>query len=87
MVFLGQELWRNHRFKVKLTELIDALKRLKLLVVQEASAVRMKSWGSLRVRSLCIVIAVDARRRDGGRRSAVGGAPSRSQGYAKAPSG
>ena len=35
-VFLGQELWRNHRFKVTLTELFDSLKRLKLLVVQEA---------------------------------------------------
>ena len=36
-VFLGQELWRNHRFKVRLSELFDALKRLKLLVIQEAS--------------------------------------------------
>ena len=36
-VFLGQELWRNHRFKVRLGELFDALKRLKLLVIQEAS--------------------------------------------------
>ena len=34
-VFLGRELWRNHRFKVTLTELFDSLKRLKLLVVQE----------------------------------------------------
>ena len=34
-VFLGQELWRNHRFKVTLAELFDALKRLKLLVIQE----------------------------------------------------
>ena len=36
IVFLGQELWRNHRFKVTLAELFDALKRLKLLVRQEA---------------------------------------------------
>ena len=36
-VFLGQELWRNHRFKVRLAELFDALKRLKFLVIQEAS--------------------------------------------------
>ena len=36
-VFLGQELWRNHRFKVRLAELFDALKRLRLLVIQEAS--------------------------------------------------
>jgi len=36
-VFLGQELWRNHRFKVRLAELFEALKRLKLLVIQEAS--------------------------------------------------
>ena len=36
MVFLGQELWRNHRFNVTLAELFDALKRLKLLVMQEA---------------------------------------------------
>ena len=35
-VFLGRELWRNHRFKVTLTELFDTLKHLKLLVVQEA---------------------------------------------------
>ena len=35
-VFLGQELWRSHRFKVTLSELFDALKRLKLLVVQQA---------------------------------------------------
>ena len=35
-VFLGQQLWRNHRFKVTLAELFDALKRLKLLVIQEA---------------------------------------------------
>ena len=35
-VFLGQELWRNHRLKVTLAELFDALKRLKLLVLQEA---------------------------------------------------
>ena len=35
-VFLGQELWRNHRFKITLAELFDALKRLKLLVIQEA---------------------------------------------------
>ena len=35
-VFVGQELWRNHRFKVTLAELFDALKRLKLLVIQEA---------------------------------------------------
>ena len=35
-VFLGQELWRNHRFQVSLAELFDALKRLKLLVIQEA---------------------------------------------------
>ena len=35
-VFLGQELWRNHRFKVTLAELFDALKRLKLLVIHEA---------------------------------------------------
>ena len=36
MVFVGQELWRNHRFKVTLAELFDALKRLKLLVIPEA---------------------------------------------------
>ena len=36
MVFLGQELWRNHRSRVTLSELFDALKRLKLLVMQEA---------------------------------------------------
>ena len=36
-VFLGQELWRNHRFKVRLGELFGALKRLRLLVIQEAS--------------------------------------------------
>ena len=35
-VFLGQELWRNHRLNVRLAELFDALKRLKLLVIQEA---------------------------------------------------
>jgi len=35
-VFLGQELWRNHRFKVRIAELFDALKRLKLLVIHEA---------------------------------------------------
>ena len=35
-VYLGQELWRNHRFKVRLAELFDALKRLKLLVNHEA---------------------------------------------------
>ena len=35
-VFLGQELWRNHRFKVTLAELLDALKRFKLLVIHEA---------------------------------------------------
>ena len=35
-VFLGQELWRNHRFKVTLAALSDALKRLKLLFVHEA---------------------------------------------------
>ena len=35
-VFLGQELWRNHRFKVTLAELFDALKGLKLLVIQQA---------------------------------------------------
>ena len=35
-MFLGQELWRNHRFKVTLAELFDALKRLELLVMQEA---------------------------------------------------
>jgi hypothetical protein len=35
-VFLGQELWRNHRFKVRLAELFDALKHLKLLVIHEA---------------------------------------------------
>ena len=34
-VFLGQELWRNQRFKVTLAELFVALKRLKLLVIQE----------------------------------------------------
>ena len=43
-VFLGQELWRSHRFIVTLAELFDALKRLKLLVVQQAS-VRMNSRG------------------------------------------
>ena len=36
MMFGGQELWRNHRFKVTLTELFDALKRIELLVIQEA---------------------------------------------------
>ena len=36
-VFLGHELWRNYRFKVTLTELLDALKHLKLLVMHEAS--------------------------------------------------
>ena len=36
MVFLGQQLWRSHRFKATLAELSDALKRLKLLVIQEA---------------------------------------------------
>ena len=36
-VFLGQQLWRSHRFKVRLAELFDALKRLKLLVIQEPS--------------------------------------------------
>ncbi len=36
-VSLGQELWRNHRFKVRFAELFDALKRLKLLVIQQAS--------------------------------------------------
>ena len=35
-VFLGQELWRNHRFKVTLAQLFDALERLKLLISQEA---------------------------------------------------
>ena len=35
-VFLGQELWRNHRFKATLAELFNALKRLKLLIAQEA---------------------------------------------------
>ena len=35
-VFLGQELWRNHRFTVTIAELFDALKRLKLLTMQEA---------------------------------------------------
>ena len=30
------ELWRNHRFKVRLAELFEALKRLKLLVIHEA---------------------------------------------------
>lgn len=35
-VFLGQELWRNHRFTVTLAELFDALKRLKLLVMHQA---------------------------------------------------
>ena len=34
-VFLGQELWRNHRFKATLAELLDALKRFKLLISQE----------------------------------------------------
>ena len=35
-VFLGHELWRNHRFTVTLADLYDALKRLKLLVAHEA---------------------------------------------------
>ena len=35
-VFLGQELWRNHRFKVTVAELFDARKRFKRLVIQEA---------------------------------------------------
>ena len=33
---LGQDLWHNHRLRVTLAELFDALKRLKLLVMQEA---------------------------------------------------
>ena len=33
---LGQEPWRNRRSKDMLAELFDALKRLNLLVVQEA---------------------------------------------------
>ena len=45
-VFLGQELWRNHRFKVRLAELFDALKRLKT-PRNPTSQLRMKSWGSL----------------------------------------
>ena len=36
-VFLGQELWRKHRYKVRLVKLFEALKRRKLLVIQEAS--------------------------------------------------
>ena len=35
-VLLGRELWRNHRLKVRLTELFDVLQRLKLVVTQEA---------------------------------------------------
>ena len=35
-VFLGQQLWRNHRFKVTPAELFDALKHLKFLVMREA---------------------------------------------------
>ena len=34
--FLGQVLWRNHRFRFTLAELFDAVKRLKLLVTHEA---------------------------------------------------
>ena len=33
---LGQDPWRNRRFKDMFAELFDALKRLNLLVVQEA---------------------------------------------------
>ena len=33
---MHSDLRSNHRFKVKLTELLDALKRLKLLVIREA---------------------------------------------------
>ena len=36
-VFLGDELWRNRRFKATLPELLVALKHLKLLVIHEAS--------------------------------------------------
>ena len=36
-VFLGHELWRNHRFKVTRAELLVALKHLQLLVMHEAS--------------------------------------------------
>ena len=36
-VFLGQELWLNHRFKVTIAELLNALKHFKLLVMHEAS--------------------------------------------------
>ena len=35
-VFLGHELWRNHRFQPTLAELFDSLKRLKLLAAKEA---------------------------------------------------
>ena len=35
-VFFGQQMWRNHRFRVTLSELFGALKRLKILVIQEA---------------------------------------------------
>ena len=35
-VFLGRELWRNHRFRVSLSELVEALKHLQILVIQEA---------------------------------------------------
>ena len=35
-VLLGQELWRNHRFEVRFAELFEALKRIKLFVIQEA---------------------------------------------------
>ena len=35
-VFLGQQVWRNRRFTVTLSELFEALKRLKFLVIQEA---------------------------------------------------
>ena len=34
-LFLGQELWRNHRFRITRAELFDARQHLKLLVVQE----------------------------------------------------
>ena len=35
-VFLGQEMWCNHRLRVILVELFDALKRLNLLVMHES---------------------------------------------------
>ena len=40
-VFLCQQMWRNHRFKITLAELFNALKRLKLLIIHEAHFARI----------------------------------------------